>query len=212
MPDWTPGYWPLLGEFLAQTGLRISEAVALRWRDVDLDAGTINVQWRIYRGKRGRPKSMNARRRVPLSPNVTSRLRELRATATYGKESDPVFASNAGTHLVPGNIHKRVFKPAFKRAGVPWAAFHSLRHTAASFYFRAQADGGAGANIKQVSLLLGHHHPGFTLATYVHLFKDDELPDASAFDAFIEDGSKNGSRIDRHRPAETPGVGSNEKR
>jgi hypothetical protein len=35
----------------------------------------------------------------------------------------------------------------------------------------------AGWNAKQVQLVLGHHSPAFTLATYVHLI-DDDLPSA----------------------------------
>jgi integrase len=199
--DGTPGHWRLLGEFLAQTGLRISEAIALRWEDLDIEKRVVHVRWRIYRGTRGRPKSKNAVRDVPLSPGVAAKLADHRRTTPFNTPRSPVFASSAGTHLDSTNIYRRVFKPAFVAAGVPWAGFHSLRHTAASFYFRARTEGGAAANIKQVSVLLGHHHPGFTLATYVHLFDDEKLPDPTPFDAFISDGSKNGSRTDRHRPA-----------
>ena len=74
------------------------------------------------------------------------------------------------------NVTSRVLKPAARRAGVPWASYHTFRHTAASAFFRA------GWNAKQVQLVLGHHSPAFTLATYVHLIPDD-LPDASFFDA-----------------------------
>ena len=70
----------------------------------------------------------------------------------------------------------RVFKPAARRAGVPWAGFHTLRHTCATLLFRR------GLNAKQVQVWLGHHSPAFTLATYVHLLSDD-LPDADLFEA-----------------------------
>ncbi len=202
---WDPGYSRLLGEFLAQTGLRISEAVALRWEDVDFTTSedkpqpTVRVEWRIYRGKRGRPKSANARREVPISPGIATQLEELRVSTRFKEDHQPVFASSRGTHLEPSNVYKRVFKPAFVKAGVPWAGFHALRHTAASFYFRAATEGGAQANVLQVSRLLGHHAPGFTLNTYIHLFNENKLANAAPFDAFIKDGSKNGSRTDLHR-------------
>jgi len=61
-------------------------------------------------------------------------------------------------------------KPAACRAGVPWAGFHTLRHTCASMLFRS------GWNAKQVRVVLSHHSPASTLATYVHLISED-LPE-----------------------------------
>ena len=74
------------------------------------------------------------------------------------------------------HVAARVLKPAARRAGVPWAGFHTFRHTNATMLFRH------GLNAKQVQMWLGHHSPAFTLATYVHLLADD-LPDA----AFLSD-------------------------
>ena len=72
-------------------------------------------------------------------------------------------------------------KAAAKRAGVPWAGLHTLRHTCATMLFRSTEQGGAGANAKQVQMWLGHHSPAFTLATYVHLLPDD-LPEPAFLD------------------------------
>jgi integrase len=94
-----------------------------------------------------------------------------------GRDADELFfVSETGRMIDPSNLTSRVLKPAARRAGVPWASYHTFRHTAASAFFRA------GWNAKQVQLVLGHHSPAFTLATYVHLIPDD-LPDASFFDA-----------------------------
>ncbi len=60
-------------------------------------------------------------------------------------------------------------KPIAEEAGVPWAAFHTLRHTCASRLFSQ------GRNAVQVQRWLGHHSPAFTLATYVHLLDGDDL-------------------------------------
>jgi Phage integrase family len=69
------------------------------------------------------------------------------------------------------NVARRVLKPAARRAGVEWAAFHTLRHTCATELFKR------GLNAKQVQVWLGHHSPAFTLAVYVHLLSDD-LPES----------------------------------
>src|SRR6478609_7782623 len=66
--------------------------------------------------------------------------------------------------------------PSNRRAGVPWAGFHTLRHTCATILFRR------GLNAKQVQSWMGHHSPAFTLSVYVHLLADD-LPDVSILDS-----------------------------
>lgn len=201
-------YWPLMAEFLAHTGLRISEAVALRWRDLDLTARRVHVIGRIYKGKWSEPKSPYAKhpkRRISLSPGMTTKLRR-HQKQTGGSPNAPVFPSKDGTHLDPANLYKRVFKPAFRRAGVGWAGFHTFRHTCASLLFRDGANLNEGAalgghaNVVQVQRWLGHHSPGFTLATYIHLLSGDDVPDAAFFDS-ITHGSRKGSRTDPNKPA-----------
>ena len=80
------------------------------------------------------------------------------------------------------NLMSRVLKPAAKTAGVPWVGFHTFRHTYATMLFRH------GLNAKQVQMWLGHHSPAFTLATYVHLLRDD-LPDPGFLDSLTSAGS-----------------------
>ena len=83
-------------------------------------------------------------------------------------------------------------KAAAERAGVPWVALRTLRHTCASILFRR------GFNPVQVQAFLGHHSAAFTLATYVHLLPDD-LPEPTFFDAIT--GREGGSTV-AARPAE----------
>jgi integrase len=64
-------------------------------------------------------------------------------------------------------LGRRFLEPAAEEAGVPWASFHSFRHTAASLLFER------GANVKQVQRFLGHADPSLTLRTYIHLLGDD---------------------------------------
>lgn len=64
------------------------------------------------------------------------------------------------------------------RAGVGWAGFHALRHTAASRWLAS------GVSLAVVSRLLGHADPGFTLRTYVHALPSD-LPDGDELAAAV---------------------------
>jgi integrase len=166
----TPEEWRLFVRFLAQTGLRIGEAIALRWGDLDLGTRRVKVRRRIYKGTVDVPKSRYGLRDVPISTQLAQELWRHRAAADSPGDDAPLFPSRVGTHLNGENLLGRFLKPAARRAGVPWAGFHTLRHTCASMLFRA------GWNAKQVQVVLGHHSPAFTLATYVHLIPDD-LPE-----------------------------------
>jgi integrase len=168
-----PGEWRVFFELLAHTGLRIGEAAALTWADVDFGKRRLTVRRRLYRGRLDAPKSRYGRRAVPLSHGLSQALWRLRGNAPGDA---PVFASRTGGFLEPSNVFARVLKPAARRAGVPWAHFHTLRHTCATMLFRH------GLNAKQVQVWLGHHSPAFTLDTYVHLLPDD-LPEPTFLDA-----------------------------
>jgi integrase len=164
--------WQFWFTFLAATGLRIGEMLALAWEHVDLGRRRLLVRRRWYQGSFAPPKSKYGRREIPLSTDMCRRLWDLRQTAGDG---DLVFPSKVGTALNASNVAQRVLKPAAARAGVPWMSFHTLRHTFGSILFRR------GLNAKQVQVLLGHHSPAFTLAVYVHLMEDD-LPDADGLE------------------------------
>jgi integrase len=173
--DGVPGQWRLLHEFLAHTGLRIGETLALQWKHIDFGKRRVMVRRRWYRGDFAPPKSRYGRRDVPLTTGMAHSLWE-RRKAAGGDQDALVFPSQTGGVLNSSNLFGRVLKPAAKKAGVPWAGFHTLRHTCATTLFRN------GLNAKQVQIWLGHHSPAFTMATYVHLLPDD-LGDAAFLDA-----------------------------
>jgi integrase len=91
--DEVPAEQRLFFEFLAHSGLRIGEAIALTWGDVDFGARRIHVRRRLYRGRLDSPKSRYGRRQVPLSERLSQALWRLRGTST---DDAPVFASQSG--------------------------------------------------------------------------------------------------------------------
>lgn len=168
-----PNGWPrLLVKVLAQTGLRLGEGLGLRWADLDTGERRLRVRQRVRGGEVGAPKSRRGSREVPLAPALARELATHRLASSWASADDLVFPSAIGKPQHASNLY-RWFKPAAERAGVPWAGFHTLRHTAASRWLLS------GVSIAQVARLLGHHDPGFTLRTYISVMPAD-LPDGEA--------------------------------
>jgi integrase len=166
--DALPAQWRLMFELLAHTGLRISEAVALRWDDLDLNRRRLVVRRRLYRGRIDTPKSRYGSRTIPLSPGLATALKEhCQKLGTTATAATPVFPSEAGGYIDRDNLRRRILKPAATKTGLGWVGFHTFRHTCATTLFNN------GLNAKQVQHWLGHHSPAFTLATYIHLLPDD---------------------------------------
>jgi integrase len=162
---------PLL--LVAATGMRRGEALALRWRDVDLEAGVAIVRGTLARIEGElrvtEPKTQRSRRIVPLPASVVAALREQRrsqaaerlAAANWWSDADYVFTTETGAPVDPRNL-LRVVQVAGRRLGLEGVGVHTLRHSAAS----AALD--AGANIKTISDLLGHSSIAITGDLYLH--------------------------------------------
>lgn len=131
-----PDGWRPFFDLLASTGLRISEAIALRIVDVDLDSPQprVHVRRAIVDGQRTGPKSRHGRRSIPIGAALAAQLRPISAER---READLLFVGAQGATLRPGNLRYRVMIPAAERAGVPWARFHTLRHTCAALLIDA---------------------------------------------------------------------------
>jgi integrase len=172
-----PDRWRTFHWFLAATGLRISEAIALQWRHLALDGSSPHVKVRraYVRGRMGAPKSKHGRRDVPLDHALVVALREWHTASEWPGGEHLVFPAGNGNVMSPGNLRRRVLKPAAGEACVEWIGFHTFRHTCATLLFAE------GRNAVQVQRWLGHHSPAFTLATYVHLL-DGDVGEALAID------------------------------
>jgi integrase len=162
-----PAYQPLY-VLLASTGLRISEAIGLRWCDLDLDASPPRLQVRraIVGGVVGAPKSYYGAREIPLAEELAGRLRALRSPDA--EDEDLVFPNGRGRPLNPNNLRNRVLRPAVERAGVSGIGLHALRHTCASLLIEERT------STLRLQRWMGHHAAAYTLETYGHLI-DGEL-------------------------------------
>jgi len=166
-----PPKWRPLFDMLAVTGLRISEAIALRWSDLELDSATprLRVSRAIVRGVVAAPKSRHGARLVPLPRDLATTLGALRPPEA--PDDALVFPGRAaGGSADVGSLRRRVLAPAAERAGLAGIGFHTLRHTCASLLIES------GFSVLRLQRWMGHHSPAFTLERYGHLLDDDLGP------------------------------------
>jgi len=150
-------------------GLRPGEVFGLRVEDLNFDAGTVEVRRSLSKGKVGSTKTGESRI-LPMvpAPAMADALRD--HVGRFPSDSGYVFTTETGSPIDSHNFARRVFSPAADRAGVNHGISpNQLRHHAASYWISK------GANILQVSRLLGHAKPSITLDVYSALFTDDLL-------------------------------------
>jgi len=171
------------------TGLRQGELLGLKWDDVDLEDGSLQVRRTLSITKSGpvftSPKTAGSRRSVKLTSKAIAALkshleRQLGEMDKVGSLWSPgdadglIFASETGEPLDRRVVTKLKFKPLLKRAGLPEIRFHDLRHTCATLLLTRNV------NPKIVSEMLGHASIAITLDTYSHVLPNmrDRAADA----------------------------------
>jgi integrase len=164
---------------LVVLGLRRSEALGLRWVDVDLDAGVLQVRQGLHWSE-GRlqflpPKTRRSRRTVPLPGLCVDTLREHRdRQAKEAAESlhpwppvELVFTSVVGTPVDPNNFSHTIGRWC-QAAGVPKVRLHDLRHTCVSLLLTL------GVNPRVVMEIVGHSALEMTMNVYGHVAVDQQ--------------------------------------
>lgn len=174
------------------TGVRRGELLALTWRGVDLDAGTVAVTQQLLReadgGYRfGPPKTSRSRRLIAIDALTVAelrrhRVRQVAERLAWGEayaDLDLVFCQENGAPLSPDAL-SWAFDRTIRRAGVPRIRFHDLRHTAATLRLAA------GTHPKVVQEMLGHANISITLDTYSHAVAGMQAESAERVAALIE--------------------------
>lgn len=142
------------------TGMRRSELLGLRWEDINLEAGVINLQRSMHRvageGYIVKPTKNKKGRLITMPPSLVTLL------SSMVKSSELVFCKPGGAPLPPDEV-SRAFTEAVKLAGFPGIRLHDLRHSHATILL-AQ-----GIHPKVVQERLGHSQIGMTLDTYSHV-------------------------------------------
>jgi integrase len=169
----TPRRYRTLVALSVLTGLRQSEALGLRWQDIDTRAGIVQVRFQLGRDMRlVEPKTPAAKREVPIPPSLARMLAEHRLSSKHSRSSDFVFATATGTPLGHRNVVRRGLAKAIETGVMPVGfRWHDLRHVAASLLIEQ------GASVAYIAKVLGHASPSTTLSIYAHAFAAAEHAD-----------------------------------
>jgi integrase len=149
-------------------GLRPSEASALQWGDVDLDAGILRIRRGVVHGKVDELKTHGSKADLPLIEPVRSLLAAWKETfrdATISSDVDPRGARTSmdGDWCFPNarggpcnivSLCNNVIKPLLKEAKVPWAGLYSARRGNGTILTRLMGNAtGAQAVLRHKSIL-----------------------------------------------------------
>ena len=170
---------------LAYTGIRRGEALGLRWKDVNLEAGAISITQTLGRANDGLifqpPKTSSGRRTIDLDSRTVEvlhshkgrqLLEKLNATGAY-QDIDLVFANPLGQPLNPMSVTK-AFQALAKKADIARIRLHDLRHFHCSVLLQLHQ------SIALVSKRLGHASIS-TMDIYRHILPGWQKEAADAF-------------------------------
>ena len=165
---------------LLNTGMRVGEALALEWTDIDFKKRTLSITKSIAQIKnrdsnsdlkysymlQETPKTKNSVRTLYLNDNAYESIKELyQITGEYKY----VLANSSGEPTTHKTLD-RTFRQIQKRCEIsPQYGVHTLRHTFASIMFMN------GVDVKTVSAILGHSGTNITYNTYIHLIQEQKI-------------------------------------
>jgi integrase len=156
------------------TGLRVSELIGLRWRNVGADS--ISIEQRCCRGDWGAPKSESSNATIAVNQEVIGRLtrlktltievkagtgtRRYRAVRSFDPDSLVFQSLKKGAPMRDNNVLSRHIKPAGRALGMPWLNWRSLRTSHATWLKLA------GADVKDAQAQMRHSRASTTLDVY----------------------------------------------
>lgn len=160
---WTYMYVSLL----ATSGMRMSEALALRWDDIDIDAMTISVTKTVTTDRKGHqtlgPTKNLVTRTIPLNQQLLPLLREHQLASVpgpylFGTPSKP-------DQPIDRSVAQRQFSHIYDHTDLRPITLHGLRHTFATIVFEDNPD----VTPKDMQSLLGDQTMDVVMQIYVHV-------------------------------------------
>jgi integrase len=185
---------------LSYTGMRIGEALALKWTDIDFEEGTISITKTLFNPTNHEtkyqlltPKTNKSIRTIFIDESLQAILKKHKVQQSQYKlmsgsdyiNEDFVFAKLSGHPLtvkLAGERMKRILrKTSLEKDITP----HCLRHTHTSLLIEA------GAGIKEIQEILGHGDVQTTMNIYAHMTKDLKEKTSQKFGELMKGLSEN---------------------
>lgn len=167
---------------LASTGMRLGEALALRWENVGLGGVAVTVTGTLHRLEGeyvvSKPKTASAERTVLLPPVAIAALTRQKAQQDACHDTGFVFTGETGQPLHASTV-QHAMKRECERLGLPAVTPHGLRHLHASLLLDE------GIPVTAVSARLGHANPNITMQTYAHALAGQDGQAAQAIAAAL---------------------------
>lgn len=178
---------------LYNTGLRISEALALQWEDIDFKERIIHIRHNLNTKNRKvfeltTPKTRNSVRDIYFNEDVEKVFKSLKKKQSekriyYGNfykklEYNFIFTSPEGTIMTRNTFANKA--NTLSKKGCNKFTMHSFRHTHATMLLQA------GANMKDVQARLGHSDISTTMNIYVQATEESKKDALKKFDEYIK--------------------------
>ncbi|HXE65354.1 MAG TPA: site-specific integrase [Bryobacteraceae bacterium] len=185
-------YGPIL--FSVALGTRRGETLAVRWVDLDLEAGIVSIRRSIEQTKdslRFKETKGKGARILPLPGLLVEALKsheteQKEQAATLGREHNSgclVFPNDGGGIWRPDNFTS-AFVTLTEKSGLKGVRFHDLRHSHASQLLRQ------GVHPKIVQERLGHSGIAVTMDIYSHVLPGMQEQAAQGFDDALRSAIK----------------------
>ena len=165
---------------MLNTGIRMGEAVGLKWNDYDEENRQIHVRRNVqivrkrnhngeaeqgYKMLEQSTKTYSGTRTIDLNNNANTAIKKFKGK---NNGNDNIICNSKGEPLSPKQL-ERTFYRILKNVGIPKTGLHSLRHTFASTMFLH------GVDVKTVSKILGHANVSITYNTYIHIIEKQKV-------------------------------------
>ncbi|MGM9571594.1 MAG: tyrosine-type recombinase/integrase [bacterium] len=180
---------------LIYTGMRIGEAQALKWDDVNFVNNTISINKTLYVPKKiedyilQTPKTKRSKRTIAVSEIVLSELKKhkqrqnikrLQCDNWYDGNfifTSPKFSGYPSCY----SLYNLAMKNILQAAGINKKLTpHSLRHTHTSLLAQA------GVSLEEIMERLGHENDRITRSVYLHITKDMKKESVKKFDLLMQ--------------------------
>ena len=184
---------------LSVTGLRLSELLGLRHKDVDYTTGTIHINKTLHLSNEHGlifedPKSSTSKRKISVPRDILNLVQD-----SPKSHPESLFANTQGD-ILRHDVLIAEWRKTLKLANVKYRGMHTLRHTHATTLIRA------GVPIPEISRRLGHARISTTLDIYSHAMPADDSAVLNAISTHYNFGAITGATDSKNAPENAKSV------